>query len=101
ERNIQAIIDRVREQRPEARILLVGMLAAPNLGPEYVARFEAIYPRLAERNGVTLLPFLLEGVAGVPSLNLADGIHPNARGHRIVAATVWQALEPVLREGVP
>ena len=102
EANLQAIVERVRQRRPDARILLVGMLAAPNLGPEYVARFEAIYPRIAERNELTLLPFLLEGVAGVPRLNQADGIHPNAQGQRIVAETVWEALAPVLqREGTP
>jgi acyl-CoA thioesterase-1 len=100
ERNIQAIVDRVRERRPDARILLVGMLAAPNLGPEYVEQFEGIYPRIAERNRLTLLPFLLEGVAAVRDLNQTDGIHPNAQGHRIVAETVWRTLEPVLREEV-
>jgi acyl-CoA thioesterase I len=98
ERNIQTIIDRVRERRPEARILLAGMLAMPNLGREYGERFEAIYPRIAERNGLVLIPFLLEGVAGDGRLNLADGIHPNAEGQRIVAETVWEVLEPVLRE---
>ncbi|HUE95674.1 MAG TPA: arylesterase, partial [Longimicrobiaceae bacterium] len=81
EENIQAIIDRVRERRPEARIVLAGMLAAPNLGPRYVREFEAIYPRLAERNDLTLIPFLLEGVAAVPVLNQGDGIHPNPEGH--------------------
>lgn len=99
EENIQAIINRVREDRPTARIVLAGMLAMPNLGAEYAQQFEALYPRLAERNGLVLIPFLLQGVAGERELNLADGIHPNPRGQEIVAATVWETLEPLLREG--
>lgn len=99
--NLQAIIDRVRTERPEARIVLVGMQAPPNLGREYAERYGAIYPELAERNDLPLVPFLLEGVGGVRELNLADGIHPNAAGQRRVAATVWQTLEPVLRAAAP
>jgi acyl-CoA thioesterase-1 len=98
ERNIQEIIDSVRERRPTARIVLAGMLATPNLGADYTTAFEAVYPRLADRNGLTLIPFLLDGVAADRELNQADGIHPNERGQRIVAETVWRALEPVLRE---
>jgi acyl-CoA thioesterase I len=97
EANIQEIIERVRSRRPDARIVLAGMLAMPNLGPDYRQRFESIYPRLAERNQLTLIPFLLEGVAADRELNLADGIHPNAQGQRIVAETVWATLEPALR----
>lgn len=96
--NIQAIIDTVRAARPEARIVLAGMLAAPNLGERYVEQFNATFPELARQNQLTFIPFLLEGVAAQPDLNLADGIHPNEQGHRRVAATVWQTLEPVLRE---
>ncbi len=96
--NIQAMVDRVQARRPDARIVLAGMLAMPNLGPEYTASFEALYPEIAERNGLTLIPFLLEGVAAVPELNQADGMHPTARGQRIIAETVWGALEPVLWE---
>jgi acyl-CoA thioesterase-1 len=95
--NIQGIIDTVRAARPEARIILAGMLAAPNLGPSYVERFNATYPELARENQLTFIPFLLEGVAAQPGLNLADGIHPNEQGHQLVAATVWKTLEPVLR----
>jgi acyl-CoA thioesterase I len=97
EQNIQAIIDRVRERRPEVVIILAGMLAMPNLGPQYVGEFEALYPRVAQRNRIPHISFLLEGVAAERDLNLADGIHPNAAGQRIVAETVWRALEPVLR----
>jgi len=99
--NLQGIIDTVRAERPNARIILVGMRAAPNLGRAYVERFDPTYPELARQNGLTLIPFLLEGVAGNRELNLADGVHPNARGHRILAATMWKTLEPVLRGESP
>jgi acyl-CoA thioesterase-1 len=95
--NIQGIIDTVRAARPEARIVLAGMLAAPNLGAGYVRQFNATYPELARENQLTFIPFILEGVAAQPDLNLADGIHPNEQGHQRVAATVWQTLEPILR----
>lgn len=95
--NIQGIIDTVRAARPQATIVLAGMLAAPNLGPRYVEQFNTTYPELARENQLTFIPFLLEGVAAQPELNLADGIHPNERGHQRVAANVWKTLEPVLR----
>jgi len=94
--NIQAIIDRVRARDSTTRIALVQMEAMPNLGRRYVERFHAIYPELARANRILLVPFLLDGVAGVDSLNQADGIHPTPRGHQIVANTVWQALRPTL-----
>jgi acyl-CoA thioesterase-1 len=93
---IQAIIDRVHAAQPEARILLVGMNAMPNLGAGYVARFQAIYPALASANRLPLVPALLEGVGGVDSLNQPDGIHPTPAGHRRLAANVWQVLLPLL-----
>jgi acyl-CoA thioesterase-1 len=96
--NIQSIIDTVRIARPRTRIILVGMMAAPNLGPRYVADFNAVFPALARENGLLFIPFLLDGVAGQARLNLADGIHPNEEGHKVVAAHVWRTLEPVLRE---
>jgi acyl-CoA thioesterase-1 len=96
--NLQAIVDTVRKARPDARIVLAGMVAAPNLGERYVREFNAIYPDLARRDTLALVPFLLDGVAGNPDLNLGDGIHPNERGQRIVAQNVWRVLEPVLRE---
>lgn len=94
--NVQAIIDRVRATSPKARILLVGMEAPPNLGPRYTSEFRKVFPELAERNDAVLLPFLLDGVAAVDSLNQPDGIHPNAEGARRVAETVWEALRPLL-----
>lgn len=96
--NIQRIIDRIRSGDSTTMIALVQMEAMPNLGRRYVERFHAIYPELARANRVQLVPFLLDGVAGVDSLNQADGIHPTPRGHQIVAETVWRALRPVLTE---
>ena len=98
--NIQAIIDRVRATSPNVRILLVGMEAPPNLGTRYTSEFRKVFPEIAERNGAVLLPFLLEGVAAVDSLNQGDGIHPNEAGSRRVAETVWAALLPLLGERV-
>jgi acyl-CoA thioesterase I len=95
--NIQAIIDRARKLNPPPAIVLVGMRAPPNLGPEYGRRFRAAYTTLAERNRVPLVPFLLDGVAGRPSLNQGDMIHPTAAGQRIMAETVWRVVGPVLR----
>ncbi|MET0396428.1 MAG: arylesterase [Longimicrobiaceae bacterium] len=96
--NLRRIVERVRAERPDTRIVLAGMMALPNLGREYGARFQAIYPELAREYRIPLIPFLLEGVGGDPALNLPDGVHPNELGHRRVAGTVWAALEPVLRE---
>jgi acyl-CoA thioesterase I len=96
EANIQAIIDRIGEARPGATIVLAGMLSLPNMGEAYAREFEGIYPRLAERNELPYVPFLLDGVGGVPELNQNDGVHPTAEGHRIIADTVWKVLGPVL-----
>jgi acyl-CoA thioesterase-1 len=98
--NLQSIVDRVRSERPETRIVLVGMLAPPNLGREYARRFGEIYPEIARRNDLPLVPFLLQDVGGDPSRNQADGIHPNAAGHRVLAENVWPTLERELREAV-
>jgi len=94
---IQTLIDRANRVPHPPRIVLVGMEALPNLGAEYVRRFRAIYPELARANHAVLVPFLLAGVGGVDSLNQADGIHPTARGHRIMAENVWKVLEPITR----
>jgi acyl-CoA thioesterase-1 len=94
--NIQAIFDRVRRQSPPPRLVLAGMEALPNYGPEYGRRFHALFPELAKKNGAVLIPFLLEGVAGIPSLNQPDGVHPTAEGQRLVAEIVWKALRPLL-----
>jgi acyl-CoA thioesterase-1 len=95
--NIQAIIDGARRLSPPPAIVLVGMRAPPNMGMGYARRFQEVYGDLAEENDVPLVPFLLEGVAGVASLNQADMIHPTADGQRRMAEVVWKVLEPMLR----
>jgi len=95
--NLQAIVTRVRAARPEAAIVLAGMMAPPNLGRAYAERFRDLYPSLAADNDLPLVPFLLEGVGGVSRLNQPDGVHPTAEGQRLVARNVWAVLEPVLR----
>lgn len=96
--NLQAIIDKVKQKKPEAEILLAGMQVPPNLGPDYTEEFRKMYPELAKKNDVTLIPFLLKGVGGDPELNQADGIHPTARGHEILAENVWKELKPILKK---
>jgi acyl-CoA thioesterase-1 len=99
ESNLRQIARQARGRYPDLRIVFVGMEAPPNLGPRYTERFRSVYPRVAREEGATLLPFLLEGVAGNPDLNQVDGIHPNREGHRIMARdVVWPGLEPILRE---
>lgn len=97
--NIQRIVDTVRTAHPDARIVLVGMEAPPNLGTRYTASFRAVYPELARANDAAFVPFLLAGVAGVDSLNQPDGIHPNVAGARVVADNVWLVLGEVVRNG--
>ena len=97
--NLQAILDRARQQSPAPALVIAGMEAPPNLGREYTARFHAVFPEVANENGAALVPFLLEGVAGVPRLNQADGIHPTAEGQRLVADNVWRVLRPLLVAG--
>jgi acyl-CoA thioesterase I len=93
---IGSVLDRIRRDRPTATLLLVQMEAPPNMGQEYTRAFHAMFGTLAKEHGATLLPFLLEDVAGRPNLNQNDGIHPNNAGERIVANNVWRALQPVL-----
>jgi acyl-CoA thioesterase-1 len=95
--NIQAIFDRAKRQVPPPRLMLIGMAAPPNLGSRYARAFSLIYPELARENGAVLVPFLLEGVAGIPRLNLPDGVHPTPEGHRMMADTVWRYLQPMLK----
>jgi acyl-CoA thioesterase-1 len=95
--NIQFIIDEARQLSPPPAIVLLGMRAPPNLGLGYARRFREVYPELAEENDLPLVPFLLEGVAGMGGLNQADMIHPTAKGQQRMADVVWKVLEPVLR----
>jgi acyl-CoA thioesterase I len=97
-RNLQEIIDRVKNKYPDVKIILAGMQIPPNMGPQYAAEFRDIYRDLAEKNGTALIPFLLEGVGGIPKLNLPDGIHPTVEGHKIVMENVWKALSEVIQE---
>ncbi|MGH7657049.1 MAG: arylesterase, partial [Gemmatimonadales bacterium] len=94
--NIQGIIDAARNRPSPPGILLIGMEAPPNLGPRYTGQFRTAFADLARQNGTAFLPFLLTGVAGLDSLNQADGIHPTAEGQEIIAGHVWQALRPML-----
>ncbi len=98
EENLMTIIRKTRARYPGTPVVVAGMEAPPNLGADYVARFHAVFPRVAEATKSYLIPFLLDGVAGVPELNQEDRIHPTAEGDRIVARTVWSVLEPALRE---
>ena len=93
-RNLSEIIGRAQKQG--VKVVLAGMEALPNLGPQYARDFHDVFPSLASEFRVPLVPFLLEGVAGVDALNQRDGIHPTAAGARMIADNVWRVLEPVL-----
>ncbi|MBZ9729382.1 arylesterase [Salegentibacter sp. JZCK2] len=97
-RNLQDIITTVKEENPDTKIVLAGMQIPPNMGEEYTSEFRNIFPELAEKNDVKLIPFLLEGVAGDPELNQQDGIHPTADGYKIVTENVWSVLEEVVEK---
>ncbi|HEY9005222.1 MAG TPA: arylesterase [Ohtaekwangia sp.] len=96
QKNLQQIIDKVKAKYPKAKIVLAGMMVPPNLGPDYTAKFKKMYPDLARKNSITLIPFLLQDVAGSEKLNQADGIHPNVAGHKIVAENVYKVIQPLL-----
>lgn len=96
--NLQEIIDFVREENPEIKIILAGMQIPPNMGQDYTSGFRNIFPELAEKNEVELIPFLLEDVAGNPELNQTDGIHPTAEGQEILADNVWIVLKDMLEK---
>ncbi|MEM1297258.1 MAG: arylesterase [Verrucomicrobiota bacterium] len=97
EKNLQAIIDAAKASNPETQIVIAGMQMPDNMGKDYVSRFKALFPMIAEKNKLVLIPFLLEGVAGDPELNLPDYIHPNEDGQKIIAETVWAAIQPLLQ----
>lgn len=96
EKNLQAIIDKVKAKYPDASIVMVGMMALPNMGEDYSGSFQKVFPNLAKRNNITLMPFLLDGVAGNEKLNVGDGLHPNAEGHKIVARNLFTILEKMI-----
>ena len=95
-KNLKAIIQLVRNKYPDTKILLAGMQIPPNMGQEYTTNFQKLYPQVAEEEDVELIPFLLEGVAGEPDLNLPDGIHPTEEGHQIVFENIWPFIEKML-----
>jgi acyl-CoA thioesterase-1 len=93
QKNLQTIIDRVRARYPAAKIVLAGMMMPPSMGEDYARAFATMYPALAAKNELTLVPFLLEGVGGQPEFNQADAIHPNPAGHARIAETLWRGIE--------
>ena len=94
--NLQAIIDHARQRQPAIRLVLAGMQMPVNMSREFMQTFREIFPELAVKNGVVLVPFLLEGVGAVPELNQPDLIHPTAHGQSVIAATVWKYLQSAL-----
>jgi acyl-CoA thioesterase I len=96
--NLQRIIDKVKARNPNVRVVIAGMQFPNYTAADYVSAFGNMFREIAAKNQAALVPYLLEGVAGEPSLNLADGIHPNAAGQRILAENVWRVLEPIARE---
>jgi acyl-CoA thioesterase-1 len=96
--NLQQIIDKVKTRNPRVRVVIAGMQLPNYAADDYVSAFAKMFADLAAKNGAALVPYLLQSVAGDPSMNLSDGIHPNADGQKILAETVWHVLEPVARE---
>lgn len=94
---IGQVLTRIRTERPEATIVLAQMEAPTNLGADYTRAFHAMFQQLAKEYGVTLMPFLLDGVAGRQQLNQGDGMHPNNAGERIVTENVWKTIGPLLK----
>jgi acyl-CoA thioesterase-1 len=98
ERNLQDIIDKVKAKNPNARVVIAGIQLPNYSADDYVSAFGRMFADLAAKNHAALVPYLLDGVIGNPSLNLGDGIHPNAAGQKVLAENVWRVLEPVARE---
>ena len=96
--NLQEIIDKVKARNPNSRVVIAGIQLPDYAADDYVSAFGRMFADLAAKNQAALVPYLLEGVIGNPSLNSADGIHPNAAGQQILAENVWRVLEPVARE---
>lgn len=94
--NLQSIINTVKEKSPNTKIILAGMQLPPNMGQEYTTEFRELYVQIAAANNIAFIPFILKGVGGIAALNQSDGIHPTVQGHKIVAQTVWEMLEPMV-----
>ena len=99
ESNLKAVVERIKKDQPRAKIVLATMEAPPNLGADYTKKFRDAYNSVAKSEGLTLMPFLLDRVAGKPELNQDDGVHPNVAGEKIVADNVWRILKPVVQSG--
>lgn len=95
-KNLQAILDKVKQANDDCKLIVAGMMVPPNMGAAYSKSFTGLFPALAKENNAVLIPFLLEGVAGETNLNQADGIHPTAEGHQLVANAIWKYIQPVL-----
>lgn len=95
-RNLQSIVDTVKLKYPDAKLMLLGMQVPPNMGGQYARQFNEVFPAIAKKNQMVLIPFLLKNVAGIPQLNLKDGIHPTAEGQKILAENVWEGLKTIL-----
>src|SRR4029077_21234216 len=96
--NLQQIIDEMKARNPNSRVVIAVMQLPSYVADDCVSAFGQMFVDLAAKNRAALVPYLLEGVAGNPSSNLSDGIHPNAAGQKILAENVWRVLEPVARE---
>jgi acyl-CoA thioesterase I len=96
--NLQQIIDKAKARNPNLRVVIAGMQLPNHTGDDYISSFGKMFSELAAKNNAVLVPYLLQGVAGDPSLNVPDGIHPNEIGQKILAETIWQVLEPIARE---
>ena len=96
--NLQQIIDKVKARNPSVRVVIAGMQLPNYATDDYISAFGKMFVDLAAKNGAALVPYLLQSVAGDPSMNLSDGIHPNAAGQKVLAETVWHVLEPVARD---
>src|SRR5947208_16721567 len=96
--NLQQIIDNVKGHNPNVRVVIAGMQLPNYAADDYVSAFGKMFAELAAKNNAALVPYLLQGVAGDPSLNSSDSIHPNAAGQKILAENVWRVLEPIARE---
>ena len=96
--NLQQIIDKVTARNPRVRVVIAGMQLPNHAADDYVSAFGKMFADLAAKNGAALVPYLLQSVAGDPSMNLSDGIHPNAAGQKILAETVWHVLKPIARQ---
>lgn len=94
--NLQQIINKLQAKYPEAKIIIAGMQVPPNLGTDYTRQFDAMYPELAKENDLPLIPMIMDKIGGDDELMQGDGLHPTPGGHKVIAETVWEVLEPLL-----